>query len=121
MNHLKLAENELRRFEPLDLSGALTICFYLDAQSDDIFFNGVVTTPAKLLPKIFDRYHPRSIHIKFWGGPPQRGGWHVGTFQSYIIDRLAHIIAECGLQTAKRALKIGIKSAKEKFPIITAH
>lgn len=112
MSPLQVAASLLRNFEPLDLHSTLDICYYLGEQNDDIIFKQVATTPDKLLNQIYGGYHPRAVQIRFWGGPPKRGCWHTGTFHSYLIDRVARIIVEYGLQTAKRALKYGIKSAK---------
>jgi hypothetical protein len=110
--YISLAETLLKGYEPLDLAGTLDICYFLGEQHDDIIFKGQGTTPEKLLNTIFGGYHPRAVSIRFFGGPPKRGAWHSGDFYSYLLDRLARIIAEYSFDTAKRALRYGIRTAK---------
>jgi len=109
---IEQAEILLQQYEPLDLYSSLDVCHYLGEQNDDIIFKGTATTPSKLLGNMFTGYHPRAVSIRFWGGPPTRGAWHDGTFYTYLIDRIARIVAEHGFTTAKRALRHGIAWAK---------
>jgi len=103
------AEKILKRFEPLDLQSSLDILYFLNEQNDDIIFKNKATTPDKLFNRLYSGYHPKSIQIKFFGGP--KGAWHNASIYAYILDRIARIIVIQGYDTAVRTLRYGIKAA----------
>lgn len=109
MNILQQATRLLNRFEPLNLSSALDVLYFLGKQHDMIVFKGGVTTPDKLLQQLYSGYCPKRINIEFYGGSPMNKDYYQGTVYSYILDRIAYIIAVMGYDVARQTLKLGVK------------
>jgi hypothetical protein len=107
MTTLQYAEHLLKKFEPLSLGYTLDVIYYLGGQDDDIFFKGTRHTIAELLCTLYSNYRPREIHIRFYGGPPTRGRWVVGSVYSYVLDKIALKITNDGYMEARRVLKYG--------------
>jgi hypothetical protein len=97
----------LNRFEPLNLNGALDVLYFLGKQHDMIVFKGNVTTPDKLLQQLYSGYHPKNINIEFYGGSPIIKDYYRGSIYSFILDRIAYIIAVMGYDVAKQTLRLG--------------
>jgi hypothetical protein len=107
------AASLLKPYGALNLSNSLDVCYYLGEQADDIIFKNRATTPRDLINKLFVGHDPRSVHIRFWGGPPKRGAWYEGSFYSFILDRIARLLTEYGLDYTKRVLRFGISAVRE--------
>lgn len=107
MNILQRATRLLNRFEPLNLSSALDVLYFLGKQHDMIVFKGDVTTPDKLLQQLYSGYHPRNILVEFYGGPINHKDYYQGTVYSYILDKIAYIIDVMGYDVAKQTLRLG--------------
>jgi len=110
---IKQATRLLNRFEPLNLSSALDVLYFLGKQHDMIIFKGNVTTPDKLLQQLYSGYHPRRINIEFYGGSPIAKDYYRGSVYSYIVDRIAYIIAVMGYDVARQTLRLGVSSVEK--------
>ncbi len=112
-SYLRIAADMLKPYGDLNLSNSLDICYYLGEQNDDILFKNRATTPRSLVNQLFVGHDPRSVHIRFWGGPPKHGAWHEGSLYSFILDRVARLLFEYGPDYTRRVLRFGISAVRE--------
>ncbi len=110
---LCVAADLLKPYGGLNLSNSLDICYYLGEHNDDIIFKNQATTPHDLINHMFLGHNPQTVLIQFWGGPPTHGTWHQGSFYSFILDRIARLLVEYGLDYTRRVLRFGISAVRE--------